>query len=185
MLNSLQPILTQAHQRKRGRKTKSRPIYVSRKIEVMYAKALLTIVDDMHSETVRQLMPLTTPHIGDGKMAAADGLFDRFKFLFDALRALITGRVVNVANGLATKIVFTQKQASDTQLADLLRKQTGIDFNGLMRDEDLQQAVADAIQANVGLIKSIPQEYFDRVEKAVMASLQGGTLHQDLADELG
>ena len=51
MLQQLTPLLTQASQRKRGRKAKPRPIYVSRKIEVMYAKALLEIVEQMHHET--------------------------------------------------------------------------------------------------------------------------------------
>ena len=185
MLNQLQPMLMQAHGRKRGRKVKPRPIYVSRKIEVRYTKALLTIVDDMHSETVGRLMPFATLQMGDGKMAVADGHLDGLLFVFDELKAFITGRVATVANGIATKIVDAQKQASDEQLADLLKKQTGIDLMGLMGDEDLKQAVDEAIYANVSLIKSIPKEYFDRVEKAVMASLQGGTLYQDLVDELG
>ena len=185
VLNQLQPMLMQAHGRKRGRKVKPRPIYVSRKIEVKYTKALLTIVDDMHSETVRQLMPFATLQMGDGKMAVADGHLDGLLFVFDELKAFITGRVATVANGIATKIVDAQKQASDEQLAGLLKKQTGIDLMGLMGDEDLKQAVDEAIYANVSLIKSIPKEDFDRVEKAVMVSLQAGTLYQDLADELG
>ena len=168
---------------KRGRKAKPRAIYVSRKVEVMYAKALLEIVEQMHHETKTGLMPLLTPQVGDS-LVVGDGILDRFKSIFNRITQSVKDKVSAIANALASKIVNAQKKASDGQLADMLGKQTGIDFTGLMRDEDLQQAVDEAIAANVGLIKSIPEQYFDKIEQAVMAGIQGGTLNATLADDL-
>ena len=183
MLQQLTPLLKQASLSKRGRKAKPRPIYVSRKVEVMYAKALLEIVEQMHYETKTGLMPLLTPQVGD-TLAVGDGILDRFKSIFNRITQSVKDKVSAIATALAKKIVNEQKKASDGQLASVLDKQTGIDFTGLMRDEDLQQAVDEAIAANVGLIKSIPEQYFDRIEQAVMAGIQGGTLNATLADDL-
>lgn len=183
MLQQLTPLLKQASLSKRGRKAKPRPIYVSRKVEVMHAKALLEIVEQMHHETKTGLMPLLTPQVGDS-LAVGDGILDRFKSIFNRITQSVKDKVLAIAQALASKIVNAQKKASDGQLADMLGKQTGIDFTGLMRDEDLQQAVDEAIAANVGLIKSIPEQYFDKIEQAVMAGIQGGTLNDTLADDL-
>lgn len=188
MLNQLQPLLTQAKAHKKGRKAKSRPIFVSRQLEVKYAKALHTLIDEMHAETLKQLLPLTQNQVGDSKVndnkAVADGLLDKFWAVFATLTAIVSNRFFNIALPLANEIVNAQKKASDKQLGELLKKQTGLDLNGLMTDEDLKDVVDDAVKANVNLIKSIPKEYLDRIEKSVMAGVQSGTLNRDLAKEL-
>ena len=81
-------------------------------------------------------------------------------------------------------MVSKQGQQSDGQLSAMILSKTGIDFSGLMSDSVLQEAVDEAVAANIALINSIPQQYLDRVEQAVMASLQAGTLNTTLADDL-
>lgn len=184
MLNQLAPMIKQSSKRKRGRKAKAKPIHVSRKLELDYTRALLQIVDDMHKDTVDALMPLTKrPNVGDG-VKVADGLFSDFKSAFGRTANTVKAKVSGIAETLAKTVVSRQKQQSDDQLTDMIRKQTGIDFSGLMADEALQDAIDEAVAANVSLINSIPQQYLDRVEQAVMASLQAGTLNETLADEL-
>ena len=184
-LDDLQPLIEQASKSKRGRKAKGKPVKPSRKLELDYTRALLNIVDDMHSETVKALMPIAkqAPRVGDSKMVG-DGLFDDFKSAFSKTANTVKAKVSGIANTLANTIVSKQKTASDSQLSEMLLKQTGIDFSGLMGDSALQEAVDEAVAANVALINSIPQQYLDRVEQAVMASLQAGTLNATLADEL-
>ena len=183
MLNNLTPLLTQAKARKRGRKAKPRPVYVSKRLEVAYTKALLGMVEQMHEETKTALTPLLTPQVGDS-IAVGDGLLDRFTAIFSAITKAVKDKVASFAKSIASSVVKQQQQSSDAQLVTLLKTQTGLDFTGLMRDEDLQQTVDEAIAANVGLIKSIPEQYFDRIEQAVMTGIQGGTLSATLADDL-
>lgn len=183
MLNQLQPILSQTAKHKKGRKAKSRPIFVSKKTEVLYLTALNALIDEMHTATADELDKLLKPQIGDGVMVA-DGLFDRFTSGFANFAKSIKDKIANIAQSIAQKIVGEQKKVSDEQLAKILQKQTGIDLSGLMNDEDLEQAVKEAIGANVVLIKSIPQQYLDRVEQAVLTGLQNGDLNKTLADEL-
>lgn len=185
MLNQLKPLIQQQSKRKRGRKAKARPIRVSRKLELDYTRALLAIVDDMHAETVNALMPLIAqPSIGDSKRIVSDSLFSDFKSAFSKTANTVKAKVSGIAEALAKTVVSKQGQASDNQLSSMILKQTGIDFSGLMSDSVLKEAVDEAVAANIALINSIPQQYLDRVEQAVMASLQAGTLNATLADDL-
>ena len=185
MLNQLKPLIQQQSKSKRGRKAKAKPIRPSRKLELDYTRALLDIVDDMHAETVKALMPLIKqPSIGDGKRIVNDGLFSDFKSAFSKTANTVKAKVSGIAETLAKTVVSKQGQQSDSQLSDMILRQTGIDFSGLMSDSVLQDAVDEAIAANIALINSIPQQYLDRVEQAVMASLQAGTLNATLADDL-
>jgi len=185
MLNQLKPLIQQQSKRKRGRKAKARPIYVSRKLELDYTRTLLAIVDDMHTETVKALMPLIdTPIIGDSKRQVGDSLFSDFKTAFSKTANTVKAKVSGIASTLAQTVVSKQGQQSDNQLSAMILSKTGIDFSGLMSDSVLQEAVDEAVAANIALINSIPQQYLDRVEQAVMASLQAGTLNATLADEL-
>ena len=185
MLNQLKPLIQQQSKRKRGRKAKARPVHVSRKLELDYTRALLAIVDDMHTETVKALMPLIdTPSIGDGKRQVADSLFSDFKTAFSRTANTVKDKVSGIADALAKTVVSKQGQVSDGQLSAMIQQRTGIDFSGLMSDNVLKEAVDEAVAANIALINSIPQQYLDRVEQAVMASLQAGTLNASLADDL-
>lgn len=186
MLNQLKPLIQQQSKSKRGRKAKAKPIHVSRKLELDYTRALLAIVDDMHAETVKALMPLIeqTPRVGDSRRRIADGLFSDFKSAFSKTANTVKAKVSGIAETLAKTVVSKQGQQSDSQLSNMILRQTGIDFSGLMSDEALGDAFDEAVSANIALINSIPQQYLDRVEQAVMASLQAGTLNATLADDL-
>lgn len=175
MLNQLAPLIQQQSKRKRGRKAKARPVRVSRKLELDYTRALLTIVDEMHAETVSALMPLTkqTNNVGDSKMVA-DSLFSDFKSAFSRVSLSIKNRVSNIADALAELVVSKQNAEVDKQLIDLIQKQTGLGLSGLAKDEAIQEAIAVAKAAQVALIKSLPQQYLDKVEQAVIAGIQGG-----------
>lgn len=164
MLSQLQ----QAQANKKGRKR--RPIFVSKKIEVLYLTALNALIDEIHKATKNAL---TGTQIGDGYLVA-DGV---------SIQNLRVKYSPN-AKELAKKVVYAQKKQSDKLLNDLLIEQTGIDFSALMRDEPLQAVIDDAINANVSLIKSIPQQYFDKVEQAILLGMQGGVLHKTLSDDL-
>lgn len=185
MLNQLKPLIQQQSKRKRGRKAKAKPVRVSRKLELDYTRALLAIVEDMHTETVKALMPLIEqPSIGDGKRIVNDSIFSDFKTAFSKTANTVKAKVSGIASALAQTVVSKQGQQSDKQLSAMILSKTGIDFSGLMSDSALKEAVDEAVAANIALINSIPQQYLDRVEQAVMASLQAGTLNDTLADDL-
>lgn len=181
MLNQLQPILNQATKHKKGRKAKSRPIFISKRTQVLYLTALNALVDELHQATIEELNKIV--QVGDSKRVN-DSFFDNFNKWFGHFGKFIKDKIESMAQKMAEKIVNEQKKASDKQFIEILYKQTGLDLTGLMKDEDLEQAVAEAIAINVSLIKSIPEQYLARVEQAVLNGLQSGQLNKTLAEEL-
>lgn len=166
------------------RKPKPRPIYVSKKLELDYTRALLKIVKAMHKDTVAALIPLLEqPSIGDGVMVA-DAPLQQFERVLARMRRDYAQSIAPIADNLATDVVKKQAKKSDEQLAQLIFTLNGIDFTSVMTDEGILDAVNTAITANSTLIKSIPQEYLNKVEQAVLAGLQGGTLATDLEEDL-
>lgn len=164
MLDLLQPLLQQARKQKRGRKAKPKPVFVSRKIELQYAKELLAISAMCQAEAAQLVIPEVSKNIGDAWFSDA----------VKALKNKVSSAVDTIAEKLAIKTVNAQKKQADDQLAQQLEKMTGVHLKGLFRDEDLKQVVEEAIAANVTLIKSIPGQYADQIEAAILRGLQEG-----------
>lgn len=175
ILNQLKPLMQQAHKSKPGRKSKPQPIFVSKKTEIEYYKSLLAISHLCQKGITEEIEPMLKYNMGDSiELRIADGVFSSVKNALESLKNKILSSIGLIADQIATKTVLKQKQVSDKQIGEILLKATGIDFTGLMRDEDLQNAVEDAIAANVRLIRSIPSLYFDLIEGAILTGLQTG-----------
>lgn len=175
ILSNLKPLIQQAHKTKLGRKAKPQPIFISKKTEVEYYKALLSISHLCQKGVKDDIEPMLAFNMGDSiQIHIGDGIFSSVKNALGNLKQKITNSIDLIAAQLATQIVLKQKKASDKQIAEMLQKSTGLDFTGLMRDEDLQDAVDSAIAANVSLIQSIPKQYLDKVEAAVLDGIQTG-----------
>ncbi|MFW2034150.1 phage minor head protein [Acinetobacter junii] len=175
ILSNLKPLIQQAHKAKKGRKAKPQPIFISKKTEVEYYKALLSISHLCQKGVKDDIEPMLAFNMGDSvEIRIGDGIFSSVKNALENLKQKITNSIDLIATQLATQIVLKQKKASDKQISEMLYKSTGLDFTGLMRDEDLQDAVDSAIAANVSLIQSIPKQYLEKVEAAVLDGIQTG-----------
>ena len=85
---------------------------------------------------------------------------------------------------LATKVANAVSDTQRTQLLEQVRRSIGIDLKTVADTKltgQLKQFAAD----NVALIKSIPQQLFDEVEKRVLTGMREGTRHTELLTELG
>lgn len=175
ILTNLKPLIQQAHKSKLGRKAKPQPIFISKKTEVEYYKALLSISHLCQKGVKDDIEPMLALNMGDSiEIHIGDGIFSSVKNALENLKNKITNSIDLIAAQLATQIVLKQKKASDKQIGEMLYKSTGLDFTGLMRDEDLQDAVDSAVAANVSLIQSIPKQYLDKVGAAVLDGIQTG-----------
>lgn len=181
MLQNLKPILQQAKKHKRGPKAQARPIFVSKKVEIEYTQSLLEIVKFGHDLLKNEL------HL---KQPVADGAFIGDSWWQDILNNLnqirqkIGDFVASIAEVLAKKMLNKQKKATDEQLRKQIEKITGLDLSIILRDEDIQEAFDQALQANVQLIKSIPQQYMDKVEQVILHGVQAGQSTQQIAAEI-
>ena len=73
----------------------------------------------------------------------------------------------------------TQKEV-DKQIAEHTKTIIGVDLTPFYRAADIQDEVDLNITANVSLIKSIPQQYADKLEVLITNALQTGQTNEEL-----
>lgn len=185
-IHLISPLLQQGAQKKRGRKAKAKPINRSKKVEIEYLSQLLKITRLCQYGVIESIIPiLRQQQIGDSQnIQVSDGILDIFLSAVSAIRSKMNGVVDTIALDLARRVVEQNKANTDKQLALIIYNSTGIDLSSLMGSEDLAEAVAEAIAANVALIKSIPAQHLDQVEKIVLNGLQSGQRAESLIKDI-
>lgn len=81
---------------------------------------------------------------------------------------------------LAERVGRATSEFQKAQLFREVRVATGVDLDKIA-DLNLTRRLQAFTAENVALIKSIPQAYFDDVEKGVIAGMREGVRHEDLA----
>jgi SPP1 gp7 family putative phage head morphogenesis protein len=163
-----------------------RPVHPNAGIEAAYRKRLTKIIDEMNASVLYWLK--SAYRNNEPEMAQDDALPS------SALRASVRAlskRWQRQFNELAPKLAdyFSQAVAdrTDSALQSMLRK------GGMSVRFKMTRAQRDVVRAtvnqNVALIKSIPSEYFTKIEGLVMRSVQTGRdlgqLTKDLQNEFG
>jgi SPP1 gp7 family putative phage head morphogenesis protein len=103
------------------------------------------------------------------------------KFVMKALRAR-TSQIFNIAaKPIAEKMTHAESKSSALSLKTSLEALSeGLSLKTDFITGDLKEVLAATITENVGLIKSIPEQYFTQIEGAVMRSITTGNGLQDL-----
>lgn len=170
--------------RRKGR-TLLRPVHPNAGLTAIYRRKILELVDGMQAETMRlikrtyQMNPPkaaldATP--ADQLRAVLNEIARRWQYNFDVAAPLL-------AEYFATAVHLR----TDAALKSALRQ------GGFSVEFSMTPAVRDilgaTIEANVGLIKSIPQEYLTQVQGMVMRSVQtgrdAGQLYADIREQFG
>ena len=181
-LQTIAPLLKQGRATKRGRKAQTKPVLFSRSAELGYLKELLTISQlckDEGKATVKMLEN-SGLFIGDSAIGDAPWWLTRIAQKFTG----IGEKVSKVSQGIAEKVTNKQAKATDEQLANQIKKMSGVDIRGVMKTGALTDAVNTAITANVQLIQSIPTQYQQRLEAIVLTGLQDGKGYKWIDDEI-
>lgn len=182
ILQQLQPQLKQGRAKKRGRKTKARPIHQSKRAELQYTKELLDISAMCQKIGGKLLDALKNNQrfIGD----AAIGDSAHWDNIIGGDVDMLFLRISGITGVIAAKVVQSQKEATDEQLAALIEQMTTVDIRAIMSNEALTDVVNDAIVSNVGLIKSIPEKYFSELERIVNTGFQDGWTYNQIQESI-
>lgn len=84
---------------------------------------------------------------------------------------------------LAAKFMDRTQKLQRAEFAKQIQGAIGIELPGLL-DRRLAARVAAATARNVSLIKSIPQNYLDQVEKVTVAGFTAGQRHEEIASAI-
>jgi SPP1 gp7 family putative phage head morphogenesis protein len=86
-------------------------------------------------------------------------------------------------SALAAKYARATSDYQKAQLAGQIQARLGID--PVITTPGLGQKIKAAVGDQVAMIKSIPQNYFDQVEKRIIAGFRAGDRHEEIAADLG
>ena len=172
------PPLTKARQAEGGT-FKGTPLNPPLSTEARYRNDLERMIAQMRGETEREMRRL---HATFGTMDAAQGwgldapsLASQARILTNALALKFQAAFARRARGLADQLARNVEGNSKTNLhASLKELSGGISLRTSVVTPRLREAVKATIAENVGLIKSIPQEYFQRIQGAVMRNITAG-----------
>lgn len=185
ILTQLKPLLHLAYAQKKGRPSKIRPAQVSRQLELKYINELKTISHVCQKQTDKFILPALSPIYGDSAVVIVDGLLSRAKNAIQAAKDDLVTKVTDAAiNKLAETIVNAQQKISDKVFVENIRKATNLDIAGILDDGELRAAIEESVAANVRLIKSLPEQYFNAVEMTILNGLQEGKGQAAITEDL-
>jgi SPP1 gp7 family putative phage head morphogenesis protein len=169
-----------------------RPSRPSRQAEAQYRRQLLAITGRLKSLTNARLLPVLKQYESD-YVRVSDGLFADITSgaTYMAIERMIASIAAEVASGIgqAAEIIAAQLvSAVDHQNTDTLQSSIqqayGIDITQLLRAQNIQPTLALAQHVNVNLIKSVPAQYFERLNSTVLTGIQQGQRYSEIADSI-
>ena len=176
--------------RKRGAKSRRRrlrPIVPNAKAELAYKAALLSLVRRCRSLVDRALSSLKDKwpaSAQDGRARARDEALPGDILKRSRLIAKL-GNLDKWAKRMVGLAVEANRDNVDRRLAEEIRRTIGVDVSAIFRsDAGLLRSMTAATKDNVALIKTIPEQYFDRVFSTVTDGWSQGLRWESLVEQI-
>lgn len=115
----------------------------------------------------------------------ADGIGDQLGLIFKKLTARFTGTATfsfakSTAEQFVNKVGISNKKKFDRTV----QRATGVDLGAIITSEGLEDFVTLSVNKNVGLIKSLPEEYLKQVETIVNNGVVSGARFSTIKKEI-
>lgn len=150
-----------------------------------YVQALAALTAQMTAQVEREVRKLfqtdaASAHFGEDATIASQS-----RILLNALSAKFNDLFAKKAKALAETMVGGTAKASATALHSSLEQLSGgLSLKTKITNPNLANVYKASVAENVSLIKSIPAQYLQKVEGAVMRSITTGNGLQDLVPAL-
>jgi len=168
-------------QGKKTRASTARGVQSSAAVEAAYRRRLLILVDEMGRSLLHWLRATyraSPPAIAQDEMLSSAAL----RVEIAKLRRRWLRRFDKASDDLASYFAAEAGKRSDEVLRRILKEGGyAVKFEPTRAQRDVMGAI---VQGNVALIKSIPSQYLDKVEGAVMRSVAAGRDLKSLTDDL-
>lgn len=165
---------------------KGNPLNPSAAIEQRYYTALRILIDRMTAETEHELEKLFKTEHAEEFFAQDASVSSQARILTNALIKKYTDLFASLSKEMAERFAEESNKSSDVavkssirHLSDELTLSTKTITSGPLND-----ILNATVTENVGLIKSIPAQYLNGVQGAVMRSIATGNGRQDLVPYL-
>lgn len=174
-----------------ARKRKPRepdPVRPSQDAESFYCGQLRALVRNMSQQLYAVLRPeltrLKPQYIGDS-LVTLDGWTDD---ILSVIRRVSSIFATNLFDQQARRVAAGTISRAEADNAEDFRKSinraVGVDFELITKPKGMVDYLEASTAENVNLIKSIPQEYFQRVETIVLGGMKSGLAPTAIANQI-
>lgn len=140
-----------------------------------YKKAMLVQMNRMIAETQRSVAQLYATHEPQLKTGLDASMASQARVLTNRLARKFNIIFNRLAPNLAKRTIEQINRAASAGLhASLKEASGGLSLQTTVITGRVREVTKAAVAENVGLIKSIPQEYFKKIQGTVMRSITGG-----------
>lgn len=179
MKNKLSPKKSKWANQFKPQLIKGAPIHNNVSVEDRYKKKLQKLVSKMTKEVEREIEKLYKSPDGKAFFATDGSIASQARILMNSLTNKFNDMFGRSAQLMAERMVNQADKASKASLSNSLKDMAGMTVNTNVTSADLKDTMKSRIAENVSLIKSIPQQYLDKIGGTVYRSITSG---QGLAD---
>jgi len=150
-----------------------------------YVQALAALTAQMTAQVEREVRRLFQTDAASAHFGQDATIASQSRILLNALREKFEDLFAKKAKALAEAMVDGTAKASATALHSSLQQLSGgLSLKTKVMGSSLENVYKASVAENVSLIKSIPSQYLQKVEGAVMRSITTGNGLQDLVPAL-
>lgn len=166
-----------------------RPVVPNARAEMRYKAALLSLVHRCTAivaglmPRLKAAWPTEQPEGADGRPFARDDLSGLKASIKSAAGRL--GGLDKWSKRMVGLAVEANRENVDSRLAEEIRRAIGVDVSAILRgNAGMLQSMKAATKDNIALIKTIPEQYFDRVTETVTNGWNNGMRWETLVKQI-
>ena len=134
--------------------------------EVKYRKELLGIVNSLKKDILTNIIPILKQYeqeyVNDSYATTLEQVFENLRSRYNSVSVY--------AKSIASEFVGQVDKNNREKFYKTVENSIGVNLSAISRNEGLGDTLVASTRENVSLIKSIPEEYFKRVETLVFRS---------------
>jgi len=157
-----------------------RPTRNSRAEEIKYRKELDALVGSLKDTTASNLIPilkaLQSEYVTDGYAKTLEETFNRMRMSYENI-----GRQAAI---VSNSFVTGSDQVNKKRFYSAMQQAVGVDLQSIVQREDLEDVLVATTRENISLIKSIPEEYFKKIESIVFTGTTQGRNSQSMIKQI-
>lgn len=160
---------------------KGKPLYPNLSAASRYKERLDKLIDKMTADVEKQLKKLFDTDHAEAYFALDASISSQARILTNALANKFNDIFASLSKPLAEQMTGEAEKASSSALhGSLTQLSGGLTLKTSLLTDDIKDIMNATVTENVGLIKSISEEYLSGVQGAVMRSITTGNGLQDL-----
>lgn len=179
--------LVRAHRAHTGRRDtrirRFKPVVAPHRAELWYKVQLLTIVKRLRVVTQEVLYPILKETEKQYTYTGDASYSDRIASGIESMSKQFGG-IQQTANRLAQLAIQRAKEETDERFVASVKQAIGIDVAPVLTEGPVAEDIARLTYYNVNLIKSIPEQYLDKVANSVYSNTGKGMRYEDIISDI-